>query len=538
MADEPKGPTSPETRPESSAEKARSSSKPVSEDASASRPGQSELFPAQSPTSGAPANKPVASADKPFQVQPAAQTVARGDNSMLPPKADEPAKDCPVDAEGNLIEGDAPLTTSEGTDTDAALAGEKTDSPDPVAVETAKDPFEDDNPYHEEQTDYHHDDYHHDEHHDEYQYDDPYYGHDDPYHGDTGGGGLGLPPKSGDSGSNDDAPEEEEEYGGPVKGFLDHLEDLRWMLIKCAVSVVVCMTVCLVAGDKIVDILKYPLDQANGIGVDLQEQPSRLHLRFGTNEWFLPWTGEQNLGVVPLGTNIIKSLVVQPVQIGTNTVLALVPDPNPATKENKVHGLTVFGPMEAFSLIMDISLWGGLGLASPFVFFFVGQFVLPALRFKEKKWLYQGVIIGGGLFLLGVLFCYYTVMGVTLFASAGFAEWMGFQVDQWRASEYISFTMKFMIGMGISFELPIVLLTLVKVGLLSYERLAGIRSYMIVVLLVVSGFITPSGDPFSMVLMAAPLYVLYEISILVAWIWHKRELREQAAAEQAEREGL
>lgn len=536
MANEPGGATPPESRPEGSANQSRNPGNPVPGDSTVSRGGQPD-HPAGETAKTDAASASVGSKPSGYQIQPATHTVARTEASAAPAagaSGSTPAKPCPTDSEGRLIESPSvPVTTTEGVDAKPEVKATDSTSHDTHSTHT-----EEDNPYHQEQqTDHHHDDYHHDDYH--HDHGDHY--HDDPYHrdennyGDHGSGGGWVPPSGSGSEEQSSGEPEEEEGGGPVKGFLDHLEDLRWVLIKCSVAIMVCMVICLIAGDKIVSLLKYPLEQANNMP-NLEDQPPRLHVQFGTNQWFLPWDTNQNVGPLTWGTNIIKSVTVEPVVMGTNVVLTLKVNENAPKGEFKHVDLTVLSPMEAFSLVLDIALYGGLGLASPFVFFFLGQFILPALRQKEKKWLYQAVSIGAGLFIGGVLFCYFIVMGVTLYASAGFAEWMGFKVDTWRATEYISFMLKFLVGMGISFELPVVLLTLVKVGILNYERLANIRSYMIVILLVISGFITPSGDPFSMVLMALPLYVLYEISILVAYIWHKRELREQAAAEKAEAE--
>lgn len=528
MANEPGGATPPESRPERSADQTRNPLDPVSTGPSASRDGQPDT--SKSSTSEA-AKATEGTKPAGVQIQPAAHTVSRSDSPVVPADTSKP---CPTDSEGRLIENHAsPVMTTEGTDVNKSADSSSHSS----TTSSGEHPKEDDNPYHQESTDYHHDDYHHDDpHHD--QHGD--YQHDDPYHQETpeqekkaSSGGGWVPPWTADRNENNpDDPEEE--AGGPVKGFLDHLEDLRWVLIKCTVAILTSMVICLIAGDKIVALLKYPLEKANHFSID--DQPPRLHVQLGTNEWFLPWGTNDHLGPMFIGpsTNIIKGVILEPVLIGTNYVLALTINTNPPKGETKHVDLTVLSPMESFSLILDIAMYGGLGLASPFVFYFLGQFIFPALRKRERKWLLQAVGIGAGLFIAGVLFCYFLVMGVTLFASAAFAEWMGFTVNQWRASEYISFMLKFLVGMGLSFELPVVLLTLVKVRILNYERLSGMRTYMIVILLVISGFITPSGDPLSMFLMALPLYVLYEASIIVAWIWHKRELREEAAAAKAE----
>jgi len=80
--------------------------------------------------------------------------------------------------------------------------------------------------------------------------------------------------------------------------------------------------------------------------------------------------------------------------------------------------------------------------------------------------------------------------------------------------------------------LPIVLLALVKVGLLDYEKLRTFRPYWVVAELVICAFLTPSGDPFTMILMAIPVHLLYEVSTLIAWYWARRERRlEQRAGD-------
>ena len=83
-----------------------------------------------------------------------------------------------------------------------------------------------------------------------------------------------------------------------------------------------------------------------------------------------------------------------------------------------------------------------------------------------------------------------------------------------------------MLGMGLCFQLPVVILVLVKIGLLDYQKLANFRTYMVVINLVAAAFITPSGDPFTMLLFAAPLQILYEISVLIAWMWARKERKE------------
>jgi sec-independent protein translocase protein TatC len=187
------------------------------------------------------------------------------------------------------------------------------------------------------------------------------------------------------------------------------------------------------------------------------------------------------------------------------------------------------GPAAAFVVATKIAFYGGLIMSSPFVFYFIAHFVFPALKMREKKYVYGGLSFGAGLFLVGVAFCYFVMMPLTLALSAQYAEWFGFKANQWRAEEYISFVGKFMLGMGLGFEMPVLILTLVKLGILNYRILAGARRYVIVICFV-AGAILTTPEVITQVLLALPLLALYEISVWIAWYWERRERKRNEAA--------
>ena len=138
-------------------------------------------------------------------------------------------------------------------------------------------------------------------------------------------------------------------------------------------------------------------------------------------------------------------------------------------------------PAGGFFVAFQVALYGGMVLASPFIFYFVVAFIFPALKMREHKYVYRGLFFGGGLFLRRRF--------VLLFHfDAGRAGGVAdvFQLArprrvQWRAEDYISFVCRFMLGMGLGFELPVVILTLVKIGVLNYAMLSKARRYMIVI---------------------------------------------------------
>jgi sec-independent protein translocase protein TatC len=128
-------------------------------------------------------------------------------------------------------------------------------------------------------------------------------------------------------------------------------------------------------------------------------------------------------------------------------------------------------------------------------------------------------------------------MQITLLATVQFSTWLGFGADEWRAEDYIDFVVKMMLAVGLSFQLPVVLLTLVKIGILDYKKLSDWRSYFIVANMVACAIITPSGDPFTMLLLAIPVQVLYEISVLIARAWWRKDEQERAAEDAASASG-
>jgi sec-independent protein translocase protein TatC len=318
-------------------------------------------------------------------------------------------------------------------------------------------------------------------------------------------------------------PHHEEEEGGPTKSFLEHLEDLRWMLMKCAAVVAVTFLVCLLAAPVLVKVLVWPLQRAN-IHADDSAQPTMV-LYAGTNRLGIlnVTTNEAQL----FGTNLHPRLEIAPIEVGTNVILGLRPsamDPGHKAGINLVN----LGPASAFFQAVEIALYGAIALSSPFLLYFIGQFVFPALRMKEKKYTYWGLGFGFGLFLSGACFCYFILMPIALKAAVSYSEWMGFTVNEWRAEEYVKFVSKFILGMGLGFELPVVILVLVKIGILDYRKLASFRRYMIVINLILGAVLT-TPEVITQILMAIPLQLLYEVSVWIAWYWERKERKRREA---------
>jgi len=312
----------------------------------------------------------------------------------------------------------------------------------------------------------------------------------------------------------------EEEEGGPVKSFLEHLEDLRWVLIKSVVALAVAMLLCLIAGNYVVHILKRPLDHAR---LSYSGTNQIVTVTYGTNRlgvFHLTPEQEQQLA---LGSNRFVAVQIEPLVLGTNRVLGWHVNPDPAAAESAQRvriELINLSPAGGFFVAFQVAFYGGMVLASPFIFYYVIAFVFPALKMREQKYVHRGLFYGGGLFLLGVTFCYFFLMPFALAASQRYSDWLGFSALQWRAEDYISFVCKFMLGMGLGFEMPVVILTLVKIGVLSHSSLAKGRRYMIVINLVLGAVLT-TPEVVTQLIMFLPLQTLYEVSIWIAWYWEQ-----------------
>ena len=319
--------------------------------------------------------------------------------------------------------------------------------------------------------------------------------------------------------------DQEEEEGGPVKSFLEHLEDLRWVLIKSLVALGVAFVVCLIAGDWVVAVLTRPLQKAK---IRFQPNTQVVTFLFGTNRLGVFQLPKDQKAGLDLGTNRFVTLHLQPVTIGTNEVLGLRADSDSSEAEKLAIPLVSLSPAGAFVVAVQVAAYAGVVIASPLILYFVAQFVFPALKLMERKYVYRGLFFGLGLFFTGVLFCYFALLPIALAASVKYTQWLGFSVPQWRAEDYVSFVTKFMLGMGLGFEMPVILLVLVKIGVLNYAMLSRARRYVIIINFFLGAVLT-TPEIITQILMALPLQLLYEITIWIAWYWERKEKRRLAA---------
>lgn len=175
-------------------------------------------------------------------------------------------------------------------------------------------------------------------------------------------------------------------------------------------------------------------------------------------------------------------------------------------------------PMDALNLYLQVSLIGGAILASPFILYQVWLFIAPGLYQKERRFVVPFMAATVGLFLLGAGFGYFYVLpGALKILIVNFGSKFNPIIT---IEEYTGFFLSIILGLGISFEMPILIFFLAMFGIVSPQFLWKNIRYAILAVFLVAAIITPSPDPWTMCIYAIPMLCLYMIGIAVAWWVH------------------
>jgi sec-independent protein translocase protein TatC len=258
--------------------------------------------------------------------------------------------------------------------------------------------------------------------------------------------------------------------------FFDHLEELRWHLLRSVVVVFVLMIVIFTAKDFVFnDIIFAP-----------------RHTDFITYKWMCKLAKVTHM----------DGLCITPVQFNVNAI--------------------ELG--EAFFTHMQVSFVLGLIVGFPYIFWEFWRFIAPGLYPNERKSARGMVLICSLLFLTGILFGYYIIAPFAISFLAGYT--IPGTTSMPTISSYMGYMVMFTLPIGLVFELPVVIFFLTKIGLVGPAFLRTYRKHMFLIILVVAGIITPSPDIVSQLLVGIPLYILFEVSIIVSQNVEKNKLKE------------
>lgn len=267
--------------------------------------------------------------------------------------------------------------------------------------------------------------------------------------------------------------------------FMEHLEDLRWHIIRSALGAFAFMVIAFMNRDFIFNtvILK-------------PKSPD-----FPTNQFFLrasEWLGER------------LNINAEALAINTNPL--------------NIVNIEMAGQ---FMSHIKVSLVAGLIVASPYIFWEVWRFIKPALQKNESKYASGAVFYTSFLFITGILFGYYLITPLSIHFLGSYN--VSAEIENTiKLNSYISTVTSVTFASGVIFELPILVLFLSKTGLLTPQFMRKYRKHSYVVLLILSAIITPP-DVFSQILVCFPLVILYEISVFISRsVQRKREKLEKS----------
>jgi sec-independent protein translocase protein TatC len=355
------------------------------------------------------------------------------------------------------------------------------------------------------------------------------------------------------------------------KPFLEHLDDLRKMLMRIVITLLVSITLCFVFNKWFFEVIQYPMQRAGLASAQERNLPEGIDLE----QWKQVHTAARGASVLQgEGRELFLSKAVPYPKLRAyaeamliyHTADMLPPDqqgpyleeaarllPAPmqtpvaeagrailkARPQSSLEALRpvieteAFAPAETFMLSMKLSMFAGIIVSFPLLFYFILEFVLPGLNPRERKLLWPALAIGFGLFLLGVFFAYYFVIPNALEFFHEYSRELGIR-DGWRIGNYISFVVSFCLIFGVSFELPVIVMILVKLELLTSATMRRTRSWAIVIITVASAILTPTGDIFTLSLLAGPMIIMYEICIWLALALERKNARMEA--EEAQRD--
>ncbi len=260
--------------------------------------------------------------------------------------------------------------------------------------------------------------------------------------------------------------------------FMEHLEEFRDRILKAVYGVIPAMVVSFAFARPLLEVIT---DHARSLNVPFKGQD--LLMRIG----FDPVNG------------IYFDIPLSPT--GGDTILQAL------------------SPVEIPICYMKVAFVAAIFLAFPWIMFQAWAFVEPGLKPGEKKYIGPFLVVSWTFFILGGLFAYFGMLTVAVELLANFGS--GIAINAWSLSNYVSFVLRMILVFGIVFQMPVVSALLSMLGILNPSFLVKYRRHSFLAITIMAAFLTPP-DPITLVIMAIPLYLLFELSILVARFFQRK----------------
>jgi sec-independent protein translocase protein TatC len=318
--------------------------------------------------------------------------------------------------------------------------------------------------------------------------------------------------------------DEEELFAHTRMSLGDHIEELRFYLWRAIKGFIVALIVGFFIAKPILSFLISPLDKVlkemrvSQLKQDLDsakdspevfEETRRIQLKplaralklnkdFGDDEWVTLTFSTKRADLIEEKHKELESL----------------------SKESPLTALSVTEP---FMVWFKVAIYAGFILACPWIFYQVWLFVAAGLYPHEKKYVHVFLPLSIGLFIAGVCLCQFVVLPIGIRWLLDFSLWVGVKPDL-RLSEWFSFALLVPLIFGLAFQLPLVMFGLERVGMFDINTYRSKRRIAIFLIFLVSGLANASPDPFSMIMLAVPLCLLYEFGIFLCKTWPRPEI--------------
>ena len=345
--------------------------------------------------------------------------------------------------------------------------------------------------------------------------------------------------------SGEDERQEGRQLGGQMS-FLEHLDELRRRIIRSVIFIFVALIFCWFVSGPIYSFLSAPmrraLAEASQRPVPLQgltggEQILSLNsIKEGdAARYVFEETTKLGTSVIPPGASVAVRVAKGPDgQLGVFTEEALFAGANVIPKgvrlpldfqaksgglPNEDDKLVVRTAVEPFSLYLQVSLYAAVCLSVPFLLWQIWAFISPGLYPHERRYALPFVFLSSVAFLLGAAFAYKVIFPPAAKYLLGLGQDFRLLL---KANDYFDFIILLMMAMGAVFQMPAITYVLARIGIVSARLLLRVWKTALIVILVAAAVLSPTNDVPNMLLFAAPMILLYIISIFVAWMFGKK----------------
>jgi sec-independent protein translocase protein TatC len=341
---------------------------------------------------------------------------------------------------------------------------------------------------------------------------------------------------------------EHEEQEGLQMSFLDHLDELRRRLIHSTIAIAIAFVVCFTASDYIFKFLSVPivkqLQKAKRERQAKYGQPDISKLKDGETAQYTVVQDAAVEGVkVPIGATVRVKRITKdnqpqlalelPWAIGKTIVPAETPISSILKEGEKAlyfddenSKLVIRGVTGSFMIYMQVALYAGIAFAIPFLLYQIWAFIAPGLYKHERRYVMPLIVMGTVFFISGAAFAYSVAFPTACDYLLGLAVEGGFQT-LYDAEDYLNLIIMIMLGLGIVFQIPTLSYLLARIGLLTPGMMWKSWRYAVVIIMIIAAVLTPTADAINMTIFAAPMLVLYFLSIGIVWFFGKQRRREK-----------